>query len=157
MQTRRFTQQMHTILSLPVLKIPHIYCIRPQSITLIQSYGMTSEDMEHGLRCMKHFHAINNSAFELFTRKYRFGTAWGQVNGHMITLINVKCHWITPSEGSVGRLRVTRCIAVVVPCINHTHQSSQVTVSHLITGVITYNVTCFGYDTNKEILLCSKA
>lgn len=124
MQTRRFTQQMHTILSLPVLKIPHIYCIRPQSITLIQSYGMTSEDMEHGLRCMKHFHAINNSAFELFTRKYRFGTAWGQVNGHMITLINVKCHWITPSEGSVGRLRVTRCIAVVVPCINHTHQSS---------------------------------
>ncbi len=36
-------------------------------------------------------------------------------------------------------------------------KSSQVTASLVITGVITYNVTRFGYDTNKEILLYSKA
>lgn len=156
MQTRRFTQQMHTTVPPGPENTPHLL----YTPTINNTHSKLWYDFRRhgtGLCCMKHFHAINNSAFELFTRKYRFGTAWGQVNGHMITLINVKCHWISLSEGSVGRLRVTRCIAVVVPCINHTHQSSQVTVSHLITGVITYNVTCFGYDTNKEILLCSKA
>lgn len=107
----------------------------------MQSYCMTSEDLQHDLCRMKHFHAINNPAFEFYTRQ-RFGTAWGQVNGHMITLINIKCHGISLSEGSVRRLQVThRCIAAVVLCMSHTHQSSQVTASHLITAVITYNVT----------------
>ncbi len=118
---------------------------------------MTSEGLEHALCRMKHVHAIDNPAFEFYTRQCRFGTAWGQVNGHMITLINVKCHGISPSEGSVGRLLVTYwCIAAVVLCMSHP-QSSQVTASLVITGVITYNVTRFSYDTNKEILLYSKA
>lgn len=107
----------------PSLSWKYMYCTHPHSITLMQSYCMTSKGLEHDLCCMKHFPAIDNPAFEFYTRQCRFGKAWGQVNGHMITLINVKCHGISLSEGSVGRLQVTHwCIAVVVLCMSHTPQ-----------------------------------
>lgn len=68
--TCRFTQQMHSTV---LKKIPHLYCAHPQPITL-----MTSEDMEHGLCCIKHFHAISNPAFERFKKK---NTGLGQLEG----------------------------------------------------------------------------
>ncbi len=128
---------------------------------------MTSEGLEHALCRMKHVHAIDNPAFEFYTRQVQVwdsmrASKWSHDHFNKCKVSWNFTKWRKRGKTAGDVLMHCCCCSLYEPHPPSPPppppQSSQVTASTCnYRSHSRYNVTRFGYDTNKEILLYSKA